>query len=83
MLTNSDVTASIRQEYEEQHRRSFLKAISWRITGSIDTFLISFIVTGTFKLAGTIAATEVLTKVGLYYLHERAWNKIKLGKSYE
>ena len=40
----------------EAHTRSFLKAVSWRITGSVDTFVISFIVTGRISLAGTIAS---------------------------
>src|ERR1051325_3738584 len=57
----------------ERHRRSLVKAVSWRLTGTLDTFIISFIVTGHFKIAGSIAATELLTKIGLYYLHERAW----------
>ena len=64
----------------ETNFRSFVKAVSWRITGTIDTFVISFIITGEFKLAGTIAATEVITKVGLYYVHERVWNRILIGK---
>jgi Predicted membrane protein (DUF2061) len=34
--------------------RSFAKAVSWRITGSIDTFIVSFFVTGKIGLAGTI-----------------------------
>ena len=65
---------------DEQHRRSLSKAISWRITGTIDTFIISWLVTGTLKMAGSIALTEVLTKIGLYYLHERAWNRVPFGK---
>lgn len=65
----------------EQHRRSFAKAVSWRITGTVDTFIISFLITGELKLAGAIAITEVVTKVVLYWLHERAWNKISWGKT--
>jgi uncharacterized membrane protein len=56
----------------EAHTRSFIKAVSWRVTGSIDTFMISLLVTGKFGLAGTIASVEVLTKIALYYFHERA-----------
>jgi len=43
----------------EAHTRSFLKAVSWRIAGSVDTFVISFIVTGRISLAGTIASVRV------------------------
>lgn len=60
----------------EQNRRSLAKAISWRITGTLDTFLISWLITGELALAGGIAATEVVTKIGLYWLHERAWNRV-------
>jgi uncharacterized membrane protein len=63
----------------EAHSRSMVKAISWRVTGTIDTFIISFIITGRFMIAGSIAGTELLTKVLLYYFHERAWAHIKWG----
>jgi uncharacterized membrane protein len=65
----------------EAHHRSLVKAITWRITGSIDTFLITFIVTGRLVLAGSIAGVEVITKVALYYLHERMWLIIPLGRA--
>ncbi|MSZ98515.1 MAG: DUF2061 domain-containing protein [Actinobacteria bacterium] len=61
-------------------RRSLAKAITWRITGTADTFVITWIVTGKTSTAGLIAGTEVITKVSLYYFHERAWTKIKWGK---
>ena len=65
----------------DSNLRSLTKAISWRMTGTIDTFLISWIVTGTLSLATGIALTEIFTKVGLFWLHERVWNKIKWGKA--
>ena len=64
----------------EAHSRSFLKAVSWRITGTLDTFIISFIVTGKATIAGSIAATELLTKIALYYGHERIWATIHWGR---
>jgi uncharacterized membrane protein len=64
----------------ETHTRSFAKAISWRITGTIDTMLISLIITQSLKLAAAIGLTEVITKSLLYYLHERAWLKIPYGR---
>ena len=60
--------------------RSLAKAISWRITGTIDTFLISWLITGHVLLATGIAFTEIMTKVFLFWLHERVWNKIDWGK---
>ncbi len=56
----------------ERHTRSFMKAVTWRVTGTVDTFILSFIITGSAKFAGSIAGTEVITKVFLYYFHERA-----------
>lgn len=67
----------------ESKTRSLAKAISWRITGTVDTFIISFFVTGEVTLAGAIALTEVITKIFLYWAHERVWNKIKWGKQNE
>jgi uncharacterized membrane protein len=64
----------------ESKSRSLVKAISWRITGTIDTFIISFFITGELKLAGAIAVTEVITKILLYWGHERVWNQISWGK---
>jgi sulfate adenylyltransferase large subunit len=63
----------------ESHARSIAKAVSWRITGSVDTFVISFAITGSTGLAGTIAGTEVITKILFYYFHERLWALIRWG----
>ncbi len=65
----------------EKHYRSLLKAISWRATGSLDTILISFLVTGKIKLALFIGFVELFTKIALFYVHERVWNKIPLGRA--
>jgi uncharacterized membrane protein len=53
--------------------RSLAKALSWRIIGAADTFLLGWLVTGRLAAAGSLAGFEVVTKTGLYYLHERAW----------
>jgi uncharacterized membrane protein len=58
-----------------------IKAISWRLTGTVDTFIISFLVTGKFKYAISISFFEVFTKITLYYLHERFWNRIETGRT--
>jgi uncharacterized membrane protein len=65
----------------DTHSRSLAKAFSWRMTGTIDTIIISLVVTGSVKLAATIGLTEVVTKSLLYYLHERAWLRIPYGRS--
>ncbi|MBT2968444.1 MAG: hypothetical protein B6D72_04345 [gamma proteobacterium symbiont of Ctena orbiculata] len=65
----------------ERPIRSLTKAISWRVTGSIDTILLSWFFTGSLTTAAAIGLTEVVTKMVLYYLHERVWNRISLGRS--
>jgi uncharacterized membrane protein len=64
----------------EGHGRSFVKAVSWRTVGTVDTFIISFFVTGKVSLAGGIAVVEVVTKIMIYYLHERVWAVVPWGR---
>jgi sulfate adenylyltransferase large subunit len=64
----------------ESHARSIAKAASWRMTGSLDTFIIAAFITGSPKAAGAVALTEILTKTALYYFHERIWIVIPWGK---
>jgi uncharacterized membrane protein len=54
---------------------SAAKAVSWRIIGTLDTIVISYLLTGTVRIALAIGGIEVVTKMVLYYLHERAWIK--------
>jgi uncharacterized membrane protein len=61
----------------DSHSRSIVKAVSWRVTGSVDTFVLSFVFTGSIKVAGSIAGAEAITKMILYYLHERAWSFVR------
>jgi len=65
---------------KEKRYRSIIKTISWRVTGTIDTFLVSYLVTGELGIAASISVVEVFTKLLLYYLHERIWNRLKVGK---
>tara|TARA_B100000886_G_scaffold142455_1_gene96696 strand:+ start:23179 stop:23391 length:213 start_codon:yes stop_codon:yes gene_type:complete len=60
--------------------RSLIKTITWRILASLDTFLIAWFVSGSISVGGWIATIEVITKIILYYFHERAWNKVKWGQ---
>jgi uncharacterized membrane protein len=61
-------------------RRSLVKTISWRLTGSGATFLISYLIAGNFVVAGTIAFIQLVSNTILYFVHERLWNKIKWGR---
>ena len=65
----------------EAHSRSFLKAVSWRILGSIDTFIISYFVTGKLVFAASIASVETVTKIVLFYGHERIWALVPWGRA--
>lgn len=60
--------------------RSLMKAVCWRLVGSLDTFLLSLIVTHKLHYAVSIAGVEALTKIALYYGHERFWRKIPWGR---
>jgi uncharacterized membrane protein len=57
----------------EAHARSLVKAVSWRLVGSLDTFVISFFVTGKLTFALSISFIETFTKILIYYFHERFW----------
>lgn len=62
------------------HLRSLAKAVSWRFVGSLDTFILTMIFTGRLKYAVSIASAEALTKIVLFYLHERAWRLVRWGR---
>lgn len=57
----------------KDHLVSFAKGISWRLIGTIDTIIISYLITGQWKFALSIGSVEVFTKIILFYFHDRAW----------
>jgi adenylylsulfate kinase len=60
--------------------RHILKSITWRVVGTIDTVLLGWLITGNLELGLKIGGVEVVTKMVLYYVHERIWYKyIRLG----
>ena len=61
-------------------KRHIAKTITWRIIGTVDTILLGWFLTGELKTGMSIGATELVTKMGLYYLHERAWYNLKAFK---
>lgn len=65
---------------KDKHYRSIVKAVSWRTLGTIDTMIVSFFVTGNLVMAVSIGSIEVVTKIVIYYLHERVWEKIDFGR---
>mgnify|MGYP000432988972 CR=1 FL=1 len=64
----------------EKPIRSVAKAVSWRVIGTLDTLLISYLLTGEVAIAASIASIDFVTKMFLYFFHERLWNKINWGK---
>ena len=60
--------------------RHIAKTLTWRLIATIDTFIIALVITGKIDWAIGIASIEVLTKMILYYFHERIWYKhIRFG----
>jgi uncharacterized membrane protein len=58
-----------------QVKRHIAKTITWRLIGTIDTIILSWIITGNLAVGMTIGGVEVITKMILYFLHERVWYK--------
>lgn len=81
MLIDTIVNRKINQgETADSNLKSLLKTISWRILGTLDTMVISYIITGNLSVAFSIGSIEVVTKMILYYIHERVWNNVKISK---
>jgi uncharacterized membrane protein len=66
---------------DKSYKRHLLKTITWRIVGTIDTILLSWFVTGDAFLGLQIGLAETVTKLLLYFLHERVWFKVNLDKN--
>jgi uncharacterized membrane protein len=88
LIMNSVIPTSLKFEKEEsiskgsqeKLKRSIVKTISWRAVGTLATVTISYVITGTLALAFSIGAIELVSKMVLYFFHERAWNNLTWGK---
>ena len=60
--------------------RSLVKTLSWRLTGTGATFLISYAIADNFSIAGTIAVVQLVVNTVLYFVHERVWNRVPWGR---
>lgn len=81
MLLDTTINRQIEASSKsDSNLKSLAKTISWRIVGTVDTILISYFVTGEVAMALSIGSVEVVSKMILYYLHERAWANVKLRK---
>ena len=66
-------------DLKESHFRSVLKAISYRVVGTVTTGLLAWFVTGDLNVAVTMGALEPMAKLVMYYVHERAWQQVPRG----
>lgn len=81
LLNHSKAKSTYKKDKStERPMRSILKTVSWRIVGTIDTIVISWILTGQIETALAIGSVELVTKMILYFGHERIWNLIPYGK---
>ena len=60
-------------------KRHILKTITWRVIGTLDTMLLGWVVTGSALIGLKISAIELVTKMLLYYFHERLWYRFNFG----
>lgn len=67
------------QEIRESQLRSVLKAVTYRITGTLTTAAIVFTVTGEAALALAVGGIEPVVKLVVYYVHERLWQRVPRG----
>ena len=60
-------------------KRHIAKTITWRIVGTIDTMIVAWFITGNPMTGLKVGGMEVLTKMILYFAHERVWFKVNYG----
>ena len=66
-------------DIENTNKRHIIKTFSWRAIGTIDTFILAWIITGNPLTGLKIGVSEVFTKMLLYYGHEKLWYRINFG----
>jgi uncharacterized membrane protein len=66
-------------DVRESQKRHLFKTVTWRIIGTIDTILLAWLVSGDISTGLSIGLAELITKMTLYYFHERLWYKIDYG----
>lgn len=66
---------------DTSYKRHISKTVTWRIIGTMDTILLSWLITGDAFVGLKIGLVETVTKMVLYFFHERVWYKINLSKN--
>jgi adenylylsulfate kinase len=64
----------------ESHLRSILKGVSWRVGGTTVTIVVAWILTKNINLSAKIGLIETVLKIGVFYVHERIWIRLNIGK---
>jgi uncharacterized membrane protein len=67
---------------KENHTRSIVKTISWRVIATLTTMVLVFTFTGQLFLSVGVGLVEVISKLIFYYIHERIWDKISWGRAH-
>ena len=81
MLLDTAIKGKIEDAQKgDSNLKSLAKTISWRVVGTIDTIIVSYFITGETAMALSIGSVEVVSKMILYYLHERVWSGVKVRK---
>ena len=60
----------------DTQKRTIVKTMTWRITASLTTFFIAWILTGDILIGASIGSIEAIAKIFLYYFHERIWTNV-------
>ncbi|OQX50363.1 MAG: hypothetical protein B5M53_12645 [Candidatus Cloacimonas sp. 4484_209] len=79
-LEKKESVMTMKKMYESTRVRSLLKSITFRISATALTMLLVFVFSREFSLTFKIGAADFISKIVLYYFHERAWNIIRWGK---
>ena len=64
----------------ESHYRSIVKAVTWRAGGTVVTFAVAWFITDSFDFSLKIGLLDTIVKIGVFYLHERFWNRLNFGR---
>jgi adenylylsulfate kinase len=66
--------------FRETHARSVMKAVSWRVMGTLSTTVLVWIFTRQFTLALWVGTLEFVSKIAIFWMHERVWDRLRFGK---
>lgn len=68
--------------FKESSARSLLKMFTWRILATFATFMLVYFFTGRKEVALAVGGLDIVVKLGLYYGHERIWDKVEMGRDF-